>query len=160
MLTGCRPSEAIGLQRKHIDYDRKEILIESSLSRSKDPTHPTRRIRKETKTGSTRILPMNTQLFNLLQFAKNYESAQLIFTTKNGLPFDDKNFCNRQWRKCLKELNIEYRPPYTLRHTFASRCIEAGVTMPQLAYLMGHKDTRMVMSCYGHMINKPELPEL
>lgn len=58
-LTGYRPSEAIGLQRKHIDFERGEVVICSVLARSDSGlSNGGARIRKETKTGTWHILPM------------------------------------------------------------------------------------------------------
>jgi site-specific recombinase XerD len=39
---------------------------------------------------------------------------------------------------------------YTLRHTFISRLVQAGVSLPEVAALAGHQDIRMTMR-YAHL---------
>jgi integrase len=84
----------------------------------------------------------------------------LIFRSPKGLAINDNNFTRRQWKPVLEGLGIEYRKPYTTRHTMASIAIEQGIPLTGVAYLLGHKDTTMVMRTYGHMINRPSLPEI
>lgn len=162
-LTGCRPSEVIGLQRKHIDFDRNEVVICSVLARGdKGETNGAKRVRKETKTGSVRYLTMSARLRGILESrCKGLTSPEaLVFTSPMGNPIDDRMFLRRQWKVVLKGLGIEYRKPYTTRHTLASVAIEQGIPLTSVAYLLGHADTSMVSRVYGHMINRPALPEI
>jgi site-specific recombinase XerD len=39
---------------------------------------------------------------------------------------------------------------YTLRHSFISRLVQAGVSLPEVAALAGHRDIRMTMR-YAHL---------
>ncbi|AFY71439.1 integrase family protein [Thalassoporum mexicanum PCC 7367] len=162
LLTGCRPSEAIGLQRKHINLDRNEIVVCSVLARGDHGgSSSARRVRKETKTGSIRYLTMTNRLRQIIEARCHGLSAEeLVFTSPTGLAIDDRNFLRRQWKTVLNGLGIEYRKPYTTRHTMASMAIEQGIPLTGVAYLLGHSDTKMVIETYGHMINRPSLPEI
>lgn len=159
-LTGVRTSEAIGLLWRHVDFDRNEIIICESLS--KDRTgNGYRRVRKETKSGSVRHLSMTKELSNLLSGIKpvKYSVNDLVFKSALGCVIDSGNFRD-DWKLVLSSLGIEYRKPYTTRHTLLSHAIEQGIPITGVAYLAGHSDTRMVMQTYGHMINRPSLPEI
>lgn len=161
--TGCRPSETIGLQWRHIDFEKETIKINSVLARDdQGRTSGKHRVRKETKTGSIKILSCKNDLKAMLLDRKpeNCNPDALVFPSPDGLAIDDKNFRNRQWKVVLDGLEIDYRKPYTTRHTLISHAIEQGMPLTQVAYLAGHKDTRMVMTTYGHMINRPDLPDL
>lgn len=161
MATGVRTSEAIGLLWSHIDFQRSEIVIKESLP--KDLTgNGYRRIRKETKTGSIRYLPMSLELQALLLFLRpaKVNPDSLVFTTPQGCIIDADNFRCRQWTKVLKAQGIPYRKPYTTRHTMASHAIDQGIPITGVAYLLGHSDNTMVMRNYGHMINRPSLPSV
>jgi integrase len=159
-LTGVRTSEAIGLQWKHIDFDRNQITISESLS--KDRTgNGYQRVRKETKSGNVRYLTLNSELTKLLLSIKPMvvKSDDLLFKSARGCVIDAGNF-RENWKRVLDNLGIEYRKPYTTRHTLLSHAIEQGIPITGVAYLAGHSDTRMVMQTYGHMINRPSLPEI
>ncbi|WP_414579426.1 tyrosine-type recombinase/integrase [Anabaena sp. CCY 9402-a] len=159
LATGVRTSEAIGLRWSHLDFDRGLINIQESLSRDWEG-NGYRRVRKETKTGSERQLKMNDGLRELLLSLPRKERDSLVFTTVKGKVIDDGNFRERYWVKVLTSVGVDYRKPYTTRHTMISHAIEQGTPVTGVAYLAGHRDTRMVLETYGHMINKPELPDI
>ncbi|MCC5658646.1 site-specific integrase [Nostoc sp. XA010] len=156
-ITGARPSEVIGLTWGCIDLTKPEVVIKESLSR--DPLgNGYTRTRKGTKTGNIRYLTLPNEL--IPHFGSPKATNELVFSTPEGKPIDDSNFRDRYWKQVLKHKNIPYRKPYTLRHTMASHGIEQGIPITGMAYLLGHRDTTMVMRTYGHMVNRPDLPEL
>lgn len=161
MSTGVRTSEAIGLRWGHVDFDRGEITIKESLPKDLTGNGYTR-VRKETKTGNIRRLPLSSQLRSLLASMRPslVNPDALIFTTPNGATIDADNFRDRQWRKVLETQGIPYRKPYTTRHTMVSHALEQGIPITGVAYLAGHKDTTMIIKNYGHMINRPDLPNI
>jgi integrase len=159
-LSGCRMSEAIGLQWKHVDFGRSEICICESLSRK--PGKNYERERKGTKTGSVRYLKINAELAKVLKQVlparKNFE--ELVFKNPTGTNYVDcRNFRHR-WKKVLAAANIPYRRPHIIRHSFASHAIEQGCPLTGVAYLLGHSDTRMVAQTYGHLVDRPSLPNI
>jgi integrase len=159
-LTGCRLSEAIGLQWKHVNFERGEICICESLAQCKDG-NGYERVRKSTKTGSVRYLKINTELAKLLtQVSRSQNSEDLIFKNPSGTSHIDSNNFRDRWKKVLSAANIPYRRPHIIRHSFASHAIEQGIPLTGVAYLLGHSDTRMVATTYGHLINRPSLPNI
>ena len=51
-----------------------------------------------------------------------------------------------------KRLSVPHCSPHTLRHLFATRCIESGVDIPTVAGWLGHKDRgALAMKVYGHL---------
>ncbi len=161
---GLRPSEAIGLRWQHINTERKEITISESLSRSADgKSSGAGRERKSTKTGRIRILPMNGRLVNLFTARRSPDAKDddLIFTSPEGHAIDDRNYRNRVWKVACAAAQVPYRPPYVARHTLLSHGLEyGGWTYRQAAYIAGHADIRTIASTYGHLLEKPELPDL
>lgn len=160
---GIRPSETIGLRWQHIDLEGKRVTICESLSRSEDgKTAGYARQRKTTKTVNIRVLPLSDRLVALLRGRRPAQSQpdDLVFTTKTGVPIDDHNFRERVWKRTCTRAGIDYRPPYTSRHTLLSHGIEyEGWSLPQAAQIAGHSSTRMVAETYGHAIDPPRMPE-
>jgi len=161
---GLRPSEAIGLRWQHVNTGRREITICESLSRAADGKSAGKaRERKATKTGNVRILPLNDRLVRLFETRaqSGHEPDELIFSAADGGPIDDRNYRNRYWKPICNYAGIPYRPPYTSRHTLLSYGLEyGGWTERQAAFIAGHKSTRMISETYGHLINRPDLPDL
>jgi integrase len=160
-LSGCRLSEAIGLQWKHVDFERGEVCICESLAQRKDG-NGYERVRKSTKTGSVRYLKINSELAKLFEkvLPVSQNSEDLVFLNPTGKSHIDSNNFRDRWKKVLSAANIPYRRPHIIRHNFASHAIEQGIPLTGVAYLLGHSDTRMVAMTYGHLINRPTLPQI
>jgi integrase len=159
--TGVRNAEAIGLRAGKINTLAKTILINEVLARSLKGTSSQQRIRKETKNGKERLLPLTPDLLTVLSpVLKGKSSDDLLFTTAIGLPIDDNNFQKRIFKPILKKLEIDERVLYACRHTFGSRCIDGGITPVMTAFLMGNNPETALRN-YTHQLNLPtELPEI
>jgi integrase len=83
-----------------------------------------------------------------------------VFTTVNGCIIDADNFRSRMWAKVLEAVDVPYRKIHNTRHTMISYALEQGIAPTGVAYLAGHINTRMVLTTYGHMVNKPSLPKM
>lgn len=154
-LTGVRTSEAIGLQWKRIDLDRGEITIADSL-----PRKATGEIKRDkTKSGKITVLPMSETLRNLLLSIPKCNPDDLVFRGNDGGAINRDSF-RTAWKKVLKLKDIDYRTQYTSRHSLASHGIDQGMTLAEIAYILGHSDITMVSKTYGHLINRPNLPNI
>jgi len=159
--TGCRPSEAVGLRVSSIDHSSQTIIIKEVLARTIKHTSALRRVRKETKNGKIRLLPLTEDLLALLNpILLNKLPDDLVFLSPKGKAIDDKNFQARIFRKVLNNLTIPHRVLYACRHTFGSRCIDSGLTPVMTAFLMGNSP-EVALKNYTHQIQIPKtLPEI
>lgn len=151
-LTGCRTSEAIGLQWKHVSSDLSIITFSEAVVYGK---------RKSTKTGKIRKFPVNRTLKSLLSKIKPLQPVpdRLVFPSPQGITIDGHNFLNRAWKTVLDDLLIEYRSVYNTRHTFVSLCLEAGVKVTQVAQWVGNSSDT-IWRHYAGLIREDEVPEI
>ena len=119
------------------------------------------RIRKETKNGKIRLLPMTPDLEALLHpLCINKNADDLVFQSPNGLLIDDRMLSRRIFKPVLNKLGIDDRVLYACRHTFGSRCIDAGITPVMTAFLMGNNPETALRN-YTHQISMPkDLPTI
>lgn len=157
--TGLRNAEAVGLRVGCLDFQQKIIVIREVLARTVHGTHTAARIRKETKNGKVRLIPMTNDLQELLlPHTVGKAPDDLVFQSYSGGAIDDKMFQRRVFSVVLKKLNIPHRVLYACRHTFASRCIDQGITPVMTAFLMGNNPETALRN-YTHQINIPrDLP--
>jgi integrase len=73
-----------------------------------------------------------------------------VFTTKSGQPID--KHLDHVWRTALRKAGLRHRPSYQLRHTFASLCLESGVTPGWLANVLGHSTLQTTFKHYARFI--------
>ena len=159
--TGVRNAEAVGLRVSSLDFKHKTIIIKESLARTVKGTHAAARVRKETKNGKVRVMPMTEDLEELLlpqTIAKGPDD--LVFNSFSGEAIDDRMFQRRVFSVILKKLNISHRVLYACRHTFGSRCIESGINPVMTAFLMGN-NAETALRNYTHQMNIPkDLPKI
>lgn len=170
--TGMRIGEILALTPEDINFKNKLIDINNTLT--KDINGHTI-VGKTTKTyESTRQIPITPILEPILKNSLvNYISNNnnLLFCHLNGkliLP----STINTHFKKVCKNANIQETikhierndkiinlktssvNTHMLRHTYATRCIEAGVPAPVLQKLLGHKDISITLNTYTTIFNK------
>ncbi|WP_446344696.1 tyrosine-type recombinase/integrase [Coleofasciculus sp. F4-SAH-05] len=149
--TGCRTSEAIALQWRHVDQELKFITFEEALVNG---------VRKDTKTHKPRRFPINTAIRNLLESIQpdQPDPTRLIFQSKHGLAIDSHNFLNRAWRSVLGGLPIRYRKQYCTRATFITLCLEECVPVAQVAAWVGNSP-KTIWQHYAGIVSAIAVPE-
>lgn len=159
--TGVRNAEAIGLKVGHINFDDKIITIKESLARSLTGTSSVQRVSKETKNGKVRQLPLTDDLIEVIRpSVQNKSAEELIFLSPEGKCIDDNNFRSRIFKYILKQLGISERVLYVCRHTFASRCLDMGITPVMTAFMLGNNPETLLRT-YTHQVSlPPDLPQL
>jgi integrase len=151
--TGCRTSEAIGLRWKHLSDDCSTLWIGETLSRG---------VRKCTKTNRARTISLTPKLKAMLLARKpvNMDPEGLVFLYLKGGAIDDNNFRNRAGKTVLIHLKIDYRKPYTTRHTLISHALDLGMNPVMVAQLTGHDVETLYENYAGNVNSRPMLPEL
>jgi integrase len=159
--TGVRNAEAVGLRVSNVNVTNKSITIKEVMARTMKGTNAAQRVRKETKNGKVRLLPLTADLYKVLKpLIEGKDEDGLVFISPKGLAIDDRMFHRRIFRPVLKALQIQYRVLYACRHTFNSRCIDAGMTPVMTAFLMGNNPETALRN-YTHQLNIPkELPNI
>ena len=152
MVSGCRPGELIGLRWSSVSDDCGTVSIWESLSRGR---------RKETKTNRSRVVALNTRLQTILEARRGEkpDPDALVFPSVRGGAIDDHNFRNHAWKPILDALCLDYRKPYTMRHTAHSHLLEQGWSPAEVAETMGNS-VRVVYSRYAANVKgRRKLPD-
>lgn len=143
--TGARPNELFALRWKDVDFKRGEIRINKGRVRGSEDLPKT--------VSSSRIVPMLSVVRAALEQVKKQDTMHLdgyVFTTKSGQPID--KHLDNVWRTALRKAGLRHRPSYQLRHTFASLCLENGVTPGWLANVLGHSTLQTTFKHYARFI--------
>lgn len=154
-LTGCRISEAIGLQWKRVDFQANTVTIADALAQVR---YQKERVRKSTKTGTVTVLAMSEQVRELLLNIPRGKPDDLVFTCDGEAVSLRKYYY--AWKRLLETLGIPHVKAYVSRHTFTSHALAGGLDSSKVAQILGHSDSSMVERNYGSLLNNPRLPEL
>ena len=121
-----RIGEILGLMKSDIDWSLKTI----NLTR--------------TKNNRSRILPISPKLEKILRSA--WDSPSLYIFTYAGRPIKS---IHHGFRAAVKRAGIPPIRIHDLRHTAATRMLQAGVDVVTIKEILGHSSLEMVMR-YAH----------
>lgn len=79
----------------------------------------------------------------------------LVFPAPEGGYLSLDNFRTREWYEALDAAGVARRGPYHLRHTFATEALAAGVSIFELARVMG-ASVKEIDRTYGHLARDSE----
>ena len=148
--TGLRIGELCALKWEDIDLENRVIHIKSSIIRistTKNTEQKTQFVIADPKTKtSIREIPITTKLFSIL---KNAYPAS-IFVVSNTADFVPPRTFEYRFHKILARHNIPDTNFHTLRHTFATRCVEKNVDVKTLSEILGHSNVSITLNYYVH----------
>lgn len=176
LFTGMRIGEIGSLNyNKHLDFEKKCFIVENTLTSDLESNI---KIKDTTKTGKKAIaagrLPYREIPFNLfcddafiikilneqIKISSNIikNKNNLLFTQINGKCINPKQITNIFKRICREtKIKLDYDQGchiHMCRHTFTTRCIEAGMDLMYIAELLGHSSTKQIEKTYGHILKK------
>ncbi len=151
-FTGVRSGEAHGLKWKHIDFERRQVLIRESFTYGR--TEYTK------NDGSQRELQMSQPVLDALMLMKpqGYDKdpqsfgERYVFSSNGKKPLDNTNFNDRVWKPLLRNLGLKYRRPYQMRHTCATLWLASGESPEWIARQLGHTTTEMLFRTYSRYV--------
>jgi integrase len=141
--TGCRPSEVARVTAADADLDEGVWVLKK---------HKTGK-----KTGQSRTVYLTPAMVELTKrLVEAYPTGPLFRGPRGGKPFT-KNGIRCRFRRLREKLpHLAGVISYSYRHSFATDALENGVGVAEVAELLGHKDTTMLMKHYAHLKEKRE----
>ena len=77
--------------------------------------------------------------------------TEYVITHRQEHPVEPKTM-QKYFKKLIEKSGIEKANFHSLRHTFATRALEAGVDFKTLSVLLGHSDITVTMNRYAHVL--------
>lgn len=156
LMTGMRMGEINALTPDDIDLINNEIHISKTVTNTIDGVC---KIGQSTKTFTgTRTIPIPPSLIPVIKNALDEfvpNKNNLIFFNKNGKSdvISTRQVNNTFIRLC-KKAEIKPLGQHMLKHTYATRCIEAKINAPVLKAFLGHTDVSTTINTYVDIFNK------
>lgn len=151
MELGLRIGEVCGLQWGDFDLEARILTVRRTVCRICSGDGHTKLVIQTPKTQkSARELPLPKQLASLLRKMKNSFTNDTWFLSGTEIrPVEPR--CYRKSIQCyLKRASLRKVHPHTLRHTFATTCLQAGCDIKTLSELLGHANANVTLQRYVH----------
>ena len=129
MLTGCRCNEVLTLQWQDVDLEANELRL------------------RESKTGP-RAVPLSPAAVKVLAGLPRVPGNPWVIPGQK--PDTHMTNLDDQWRIVRERAGIENVRIHDCRHSFASRALALGESLPVIAKLLGHSQIRTTAR-YAHL---------
>lgn len=160
IYTGMRRGEILGLKWNDIDFEKKIIRVQRSLSHvpKKGYILTTPKTKK-----SLRQVPVPDFILNELNTHKElqekwkkrlgdqFQDQELVISTETGTLQDPRNII-RVMRRISKAANVTSIRFHDLRHTHASILISEGVDIVKVSTRLGHANPKITLETYAHIM--------
>ncbi len=159
LTTGARVGEMLGLKWDNVDMEKRVIHIRENLTVTYEKGEKCKVYLGTPKsTAGIRTIPISDSLYHLL--IKHQKEHEALFGEVEGFVFKTiHNSCYHSQSsisKALKEIcrknNLPVLNLHALRHTFATRGLEAGILPRAMEKLMGHSTWELFFNTYSHVM--------
>lgn len=153
LYTGIRIGELCALQWKNVSLSENAIKIEYTMQRLQSENlnalQKTRIIVTEPKSyAALRTIPLPEFVIDVIKpFAGSPNTYVLSGECKKII---EPRIMQNRFKAYLAEGKIEEANFHSLRHTFATRCIEAGFDVKTLSEILGHSSVKITLDKYVH----------
>lgn len=156
--TGLRISEAIALQRLHLQLDQSEpeVCIRRAIVRDRIVPPKSKYGRREVRLPA----PLVAKLRAHFAAQSDQNSTALAFPNESGGALDPNNLRRRVLKPLAEEINAPWAGFHTFRHTFASIHLSQGTNLLQLSRALGHHSPAFTLTRYTHLLPGEEAPPL
>lgn len=164
LYTGMRMGEINALRPEDLDFEKGIIHIRGTISMGID-NRVYRRNHTKTDAGM-RDVPINNLVRPILEQALSemrWNKAGTIFFDHYKNDVISTSQVNCFYRRICEKAGIDFHGQHSLRHTFATRCIEAGVKPVVLKNWLGHTNIHITLDTYADVygsLNSASLDQL
>jgi integrase len=156
LFTGLRLGELLGLQWQDVDLHKGVLYVRRQWTRMQEYAPP------KTKAAIRRI-PLSDDMTKYLAAFKlrsrHSKDEEPVFAARNGKPLGHRNVTRRGFERAACGAGIENVTFHSMRHAFASRMIDRGISSTVLAALMGHESSTITERRYIHLFDRQRTDE-
>ncbi len=152
LFTGLRVGEICALKWEDISFEEHTLFVHHTMQRIQV---------NDCKDGKTKIListpksncsirriPLPNDLCKTL--LKFKQPPETFFLTGNKEKYLEPRGMQQRFKTVLKKSFIDDANFHSLRHTFATRCVELGFDVKSLSEILGHANVNITLNRYVH----------
>lgn len=154
---GPRPGELSALFWEDVDFGRGEVVFRRSVD-----THHAGAVWGPTKTGEARTVALPGGVLDALgrhralqaeerMAARSWKDGRIVFPNRSGGVMRH-NQRGREFARLLERAGLPKIRLHDCRHTAATLMLQAGVPVPTVSQILGHKNATQTLNRYSHVL--------
>lgn len=153
LYTGIRIGELCALQWEDLSITNSTLKVRKTMQRIQETnigaSSKTKIIITEPKSDcSIRDIPLPSFLVEIARQFRDHPKAYIL-SGERGKYIEPRTMQNR-FKTYVKESGISDANFHSLRHTFATRCVEVGFELKSLSEVLGHSNVNITLNRYVH----------
>ena len=153
LSTGLRIGEICALKWSDINVAEGTIIVQRTIERiyvvEGEKKHTQLVINTPKTVNSCREIPMSKELLAMVKPMKKVVNGDFYVLTNEVKPTEPRRYRN-YYNRLMEKLDIPKLKYHGLRHSFATRCIEAGCDYKTVSVLLGHSNISTTLNLYVH----------
>jgi site-specific recombinase XerD len=139
-FTGMRLGEIVSMKWDWIDLNSNVLVIRNDSGFC-------------TKSKKERTIPIHNEVKDILTTYQKNLTSQYVFTMKPGIKICP-DYISRNFKKSVKMIGLNNNIHFhSLRHSFASRLVQQGVSLYVVKELLGH-ESLSTAQIYSHLMHE------
>lgn len=160
-LTGARRGEVCGMKWSNLDWEKKQIKIDSSVIYLPELG----KVDGPTKTRNTRFVMLPDEVMSILRklrlwqieqrllWGDQWEDTDYLFTLEKGGVVNPNNV-QRLFSRFSEKYSLPHIHAHAFRHTAASIMISSGIDVVTVSKMLGHSTPATTENIYAHGIEE------
>ncbi len=146
--TGLRVGEVCGLMWSDIDFDKSLLTVRRTVQRIRANNVGTRLIVDTPKSRtSQRSIPIPEFIIKILRSFRSNDDYYILSDSPRVI--EPRTLQNR-FKSILKKADLPSVTYHSLRHMFATNCLQAGFDIKTLSEILGHASVETTLNRYVH----------
>ena len=148
LYTGLRVGEVCGLMWEDIDFEKSILTVRRTVQRIRNGDHSTCILADTPKSRtSRRSIPIPKFLIKLLRESRSNDNHYVLSNSEIVI---EPRTLQRRFKSILKKADLPSVSYHSLRHAFATNCLQAGFDVKTLSEILGHASVETTLNRYVH----------
>lgn len=147
LYTGLRVGEICGLMWGDVDFQKSCITVRRTIQRIHTGSGTAVVSDTPKSLKSRRCIPVPASILKILRM---FRSSENYYILSGGEKATEPRTLQRRFRSLLKKAGLPSVKYHSLRHAFATNCLQAGFDVKTLSEILGHASVETTLNRYVH----------
>jgi len=154
LLTGMRIGEVCALRWENVSLEQKTVTVCATMQRLRnldpDRVQKTKLLISDPKSNhSARVIPLTDCAVALCKRYRRGDASAFVLTGEENRCIEPR-LMQYRLERITKQCGLDGVHFHTLRHTFATRCVEVDFEIKSLSEILGHSSPKITLERYVH----------